>query len=138
MRKSQKTLAATTFTAIVSLSSLLLFAGPTFAEEQKPKGPIRHQANIKFGDVTVESSAKKKQTKKPKVRSVQFEDVHVGKEVDKASPRLSSGGTKPQGGGNPLAGGILDSQSGPAATGPAATGTGPSRGGGAAAGPVFR
>jgi len=116
------------------------------ANKSAPKRGTRHQANIKFGDVTLESSAKKKQTKKPNTRAggqVQFEDVHVGKEVDKASPKLKATSGQP-GGGKPLSGGLLDSQGGLGLTGPAAVGTpgaaGAPRGGagGSAPGPVFR
>ena len=86
-------------------------------------------------------SAADKAKKKPKKRreSVQFEDVHVSKEVDKSSPKLNpaSGATRP-GGGKPPGGGLLDSQGGLGTTGPAGAGTTAPRGGGAAPGPVFR
>jgi hypothetical protein len=87
-------------------------------------------------------SAADQARKKPKKRreNVQFEDIHVSKEVDKSSPRLNpaSGATGP-GGGKPLTGGgLLDSQGGLGTTGPAGAGTGAPRGGGAAPSPVFR
>ena len=86
-------------------------------------------------------SAADKAKKKPKKRreSVQFEDIHVSKEVDKASPKLNpaSGANRP-GGGKPPGGGLLDSQGGLGTTGPAGAGTTAPRGGGAAPGPVFR
>jgi hypothetical protein len=85
------------------------------------------------------SAADKAKTRKKRRESVQFEDIHVGKEVDKSSPKLNpaSGPTEP-GGGKPPGGGLLDSQGGLGTTGPAGAGTGAPRGGGAAPGPVFR
>ena len=108
-------------------------ASTAVAKKGVKKFPTRHQANIKFGDMTVEASKKKKKTTR-RGGTVHFEDVHVGKEIDKASPRMSQPATP--GAGGPLGGSILDSQGGLGATGPANAG-GPSRGG-AAPGPVFR
>ena len=138
MHASPNVMSPTSLTAIVALLSLLFFAAPAYAEEPRPTTPrpFKHIGNVKYDDVA------KKKGKTPKQRrgSVVFEDVHVGKEVDKSSPRLNaSGGTRP-GGGKPLSGGeLLDSQGGLGTTGPAGAGTaGAPRGGGAAPGPVFR
>lgn len=139
MRASPNVLSPTSLTAIAVLLPLLFFAAPAYAEEPRPATPrpAKHIGSVKYDDL----AKTKAKTPKKRRESVQFEDVHVDKVIDKSSPRLNatSGGTRP-GGGKPLSGGgLLDSQGGLGTTGPAGAGTaGAPRGGGAAPGPAFR
>lgn len=142
MRQSLNSSAVTTLTVVTTLLLVAVSAAFAIAEEKqakpgkkaignveygdvtvgtqqagKGKSATRHQANIKFGDLTASSATTKK--KKPK----QLSDIVVVKKPDKSTPRLS-GPASPTGGDKALTrGGLLEGQGALGTAGPSATGS---------------